>query len=108
MGMQTDNAPLQDRESTGQLIARIMREFDRMQRDHHALSALIDSLIPDVDYRQHHEDHIQIRDSRIERRRMWSNLKSQAIAGVVMAIAGGAFGVLAYAITAWVKQTGGG
>lgn len=106
MGMQTDNATLEGRESTAQLIARINREIDRLQRDVHALSALIDSLVPGADYHRHHDDHVEIHEQRIERRRMWSNLRSQALAGFVMAAAGGAIGVLVYAATAWIRNGG--
>ena len=108
MGMQTDNAPLEGRESTAQLIARINRELDRFQRDVHELSARIDAMVPGADIHRHHDDHVEIHEMRVERRRMWSNLRSQALAGFVMATTGGAFGVLAYAVTTWVRATGGG
>lgn len=108
MGMQTDNAPLDGRESTAQLIARINRELDRLQRDMHELSARVDSMVPGADIHQHHDDHVEIHETRVERRRMWSNLRSQALAGFVMAVLGGLFGVIGYAAVAWVKATGGG
>jgi len=108
MGMQTDNTPLEGRESTGQLIARINRELDRLQHDVHELAARMDAMVPGADIHRHHDDHVEIHESRVERRRMWSNLRSQALAGFVMAVTGGAFGVLAYAAAAWVKSTGGG
>jgi len=108
MGMQTDNAPMEGRESTAQLIARINRELDRLQRDVHELAARIDAMVPGADFHRHHDDHAEMHEARVERRRTWSNLKSQALAGFVMAVAGAIFGVLAYATTAWVKTIGGG
>lgn len=107
MGLQTDNAPLEGRESTAQLIARINRELDRLQRDVHELAARMDSMIPGADYHRHHDDHVELHETRAERRRMWLNLKSQAVAGLMMATAGAVFGILAYAALAWVKANGG-
>ena len=106
MGMQTDNAPLYGRESTAQLIARINRELDRLQHDVHELAARIDAMIPETDIHQHHDDHIEIRETRIERRRVWSNLKSQALAGLMMAVASAMIGIVAYASVMFIRGGG--
>lgn len=102
MGMPTDNAPLEGRSSMGQLIDRINREIDRLQRDVHELSSRVDSMAPGADIHRHHDDHIEIRDRRLERAQLLRTLKAQSIWGVLAFFAMGAAGVIGYALNAWV------
>ena len=107
MGMQTDNVPLEGRDSTAQLISRINRDLDRLQRDIHEVTVRLDAMIPDADDRRHYDDHVDIRDVRADRRKLWGNLRSQGAAGVMMAIGAGLMAVIVYAVQQFVKTRGG-
>ena len=107
MGMQTDNVPLEGRNSTAQLIERINRDLDRLQKDLHELSHRMDAMMPGADFRLHYDHHVDITENTVERRRLWSNLRSQALAGVMMAIGGGFLALIVYATTQYVKTGGG-
>ena len=106
MGMQTDNAPLDGRTSTSQLIDRINRDLDRLQRDVHELSCRLDAIMPGADDRLHYEHHVDITEATVERRRLWSNIRSQAMGGVMMAIGGGMIALVVYAVAQYVRTGG--
>jgi len=106
MGMQTDNAPLDGRTSTAQLIDRINRDLDRLQRDVHELAHRLDAMMPGADDRLHYEHHVDITEATVERRRLWSNIRSQAMGGVMMAIGGGMIALVVYAVAQYVRTGG--
>lgn len=106
MGMQTDNAPLEIKWSTSQLVARINRELDRLQRDVHELASRMDSMVPGADFHQHYEDHVELHEVRMERKRMWRELRTKAVVGLFMALSSAMIGVLSYALAAWFKERG--
>lgn len=95
---------MEGRTSLVQLMDQIGSRIDRLQRDHHELSLRLDSMIPDADDNRHYDDHSEIKELRIERRRFWSNLRSQAVAGVVMAAGGGLVGWIVFSL---LVKTGG-
>jgi hypothetical protein len=63
-------------------------------------------MVPGADIHQHHDDHIEIRETRIERRRIWSTLKAQALGGLMMAIASAMIGIVAYASVMFIRGGG--
>lgn len=102
MGLPTDNAPLEGRSSLGQLIDRINREIDRLQRDVHELSARVDSAFPGADVHRHHDDHTQIREAEIDRKHLMRTLKTQAVWGVIGAVAAAVAMLAWYAFNAYL------
>jgi len=74
-------------------------EMDVLRQDMYKLAALVDSAFVGADYNAHRSDHIEIIERRIERRRFWSNLRAQSIAGALMAVGGALAGWLAYLVS---------
>ena len=75
---------LSDRELLGMYNAKL-QELERL---HHELSARFDASIPGADTNQHHADHQDIYDRRVNDKKLWADVRSRILAGVILALVG--------------------
>lgn len=100
----TDPGPLETKLSTQEMIYRIHRKLNQLEHEMHSVHALVDTAFPGADYNKHRTDHEVIHERNIERRRLFSNLKSQAIAGLMMFTASAIIGLIAFAAVSYIKH----
>lgn len=106
MPLPTEPAPLETKMSTQELIYRIHRKINDLERTMHEFHALVDTAFPGADFNKHRGDHERIHEKEVERRRLWSNLKTQALAGVMMFAAGAFVSVVGFAVVSYIKHGG--
>ena len=107
MALPTEPSPLETKLSTQELIYRIHRKLNELEHSMHEFHALLDTAFPGADLNRHRTDHEEIHEKNIERRRLWSNLRSQALAGVMMFAASAVIGLIVFSVTSYLKHGGG-
>lgn len=102
----TEPAPLETKMSTQELIYRIHRKINELERTMHEFHSLVDTAFPGADFNKHRDDHEKIRETEVERRRLFSNLRTQALEGLMMFTASALIGLIAFAAVSYIKHGG--